>query len=494
MCCAFALRFFYFEAQPAVAQVSEPLTQILVAKRVIPSGVEITADSVVFQEVAVSEVPPGSLTSFAQVYRRLPAYPIPDGCPICEDLLHAPTVTAAQAAFLPLGSQFITLDVLHVRQGEKVFSTKETFATVLAADQNIDIRVVPRNDVQGKLADKKNEVLRAYASQDFKDRDSGELLLENVPIHQVQGQSHAGPSGLLKILLVLDKSEATKLTAAAKKGQLQIHVHQESEETAPQAIEIADVPDVPDVADSPEQPLLVSLPFEPLPIEVPTVSELMSHVSTEPDQEPVPLETVQKVLPEPKTAEIFDSVLPPAPLPDFPLPLLQANGISQNRDQESDSHAESYAAPDLVIQEKIRNDSPKIAFGPPTMRVVSEPTSVLPPSSSMNEPERESSSLGDSETVTTIPRTLQSLPFHSPGRVMSIRELQKDSSKQTVMPLDIPSLMSAPINIPGRMPGYSPFERRTYNVLRSEELSEALDELPTPPRLLQSFDSETQIR
>ena len=493
MCCAVALRFYYFDAAPAVVQTSEPLTKILVAKRTIPRGIAISADSVIFQEVAISEVPVGSLTSFAQVYRRQSAYPIPVGCPICEDLLQPLTATATQAAFMPLGSQFVTLDIVHVRQGEKVFSPKEPLSPVLVADQRVDIRVVPRNEVQGKLAERKNEVLRAYASQDLRDRESGELLLENVPIHQVQGQSDAHPTGSLKVFLILDKSEANKLTTAAKKGQLRIFVHQEPAATAPPSVEVADVSDV---ADSSEQTMLISLPFEPLPIDVPAVSDLMPSMSVESDPATTPIETAQKILPEPKTADIFDSVLPPAPIPDFALPFQQANEISQVLNQESDSPAES-SVTEVVVQEKIRNDAPKIAFSMPALRIVSEQTTTaLTSSLPTNASGQESSPHFYTETVSEVSHSLQSLQFHSPGKITPKRESLQSATKQTEMiatPTDISALTSIPRFIQEKIQGYSPFERRIHNI-SSNDVSESPNELLVPPRLLRSDDSGTQIQ
>jgi len=494
MCCAFTVRYLYFDAKPVVAKTSEPTMKILVAKRTIPSGVEITADFVVFQDVAVSEVPLGSLTSFAQVYRRQPAYPIPTGCPICEDLLVSPGEPTVQAAFLPLGSQIVALDVIHVRQGNKVFLPPQNLSTLLATDQRIDVRVVPRNEVQGKLAEKKNEVLRTFATQDFK--ESGELLLENVPIHRVQEQSNSGQTGSSKVLLVLDKNEETKLMAAAKRGQLRILVHQEPVKTASLPVEIATVSEI---AASSVQTLPVSLPFEPLPIEVPLVSAPLPSTSMEPVLV-APTEGIQKTFPAPKTLDIFDSVLPPAPIPvpDFVQSLQKsADEIPQNPDPQSDGHADASMS-ELVIKEKIRNDASILVFGTPALRIISERSAEQKPvpMNATNEPGQESSTFTDLGTVADCPRVFQSLPFRSPGKVTPTNENSKGATKQAetaVAPLELPLLMSLPI-ITEKVPGYSPFERRTYTVLLNEDLGESPDGLPTPPRLLRNSDLGTQTQ
>ena len=277
MCGAFALRFLYFEAVPAAAQTTEPQVKILIAKRAIPCNVKITADFVVFQEVAVSEVPLGAMTSFAQVYRRQTAYPIPAGCPVCEELLLPQSETATQTTFLPPGSQFVSLDVTHVWQGKKLFSAQEPLSTVLATNQGIDVRVV-LPEAQGRLAAKKNEVLRNFASHDF--RNSGDLVLTNVPIYQVQRQFVADHAGSVRdvLKLVLAKDDAAQLAAAARRGQLRIFVHQEPKQTVPPTVEIENLIEV---ADSTTQTLSFSLPFEPLPITVPSILERLPSVPVE---------------------------------------------------------------------------------------------------------------------------------------------------------------------------------------------------------------------
>ena len=504
MSCAFAVRFFYFEAKPVAIQTSEQKAKILVAKRTIPSGIEITADFTTFQEVAVSEIPPRALSSFAQVYRRQPAYPIPAGCPICEDLLIPCADAASQTAFVPVGSQFVTLDVVHVRQGDKVFLPKEPLSTVLAAGQHIDIHIVPRNEGQGKLTEMKNAVLRTFAAHDSK--NNGKLILEKIPIHQIQRLPVADHAGLAKdsLMLMLDKSEATKLTAATKKGQVRILVHQEAAKTLPQ---LAEIENVVEVAESPVQTLLISLPIEePLPMETSLVLEQSPSILVEPVPA-VPMEIVQNAVPAPQPADISDPV-PPAPVPalNFALLPVQTNKTPQNFDQQS----ESLVAPaplELIIEEKIpiRNDAPVITLGTSTLRVISDRPAERKPTltelSPTNESEQETIH-PYSETIVELPRITSTIQFLPPGKAAPTKEYPKETANRmesTMAPLDISPVMSPVPTIPqerAKVQGYSPWERRgIYTVPSDEDLGEnPKDELPPPPRLLRNINADTQAQ
>ena len=524
MCCAVAFRAFYFEAASTTIQTPEHKAKILVAKRTIPSGVEITGDFVAFQEVAVSEVPLGSLSSFAQVYRRQPAYPIPVGCPICEDLLLPHEEIAAQAAFVPTGSQFVALDIAHVRQGDQIFSPQKPLSAVLAADQRVDIRVVPP-EAHGRLAEKKNAVLRTFASQDF--RTGGELILENVPIHRIQRHAAFDHIGATKdsLMLMLDSHEAARLTAAAKRGQIRILVRRETA-NAPQPAEIKNIFDI---ADSPiqtaletaQQPTSVQTPPDSLPLEqplslnFPPSSEFPSPILTEVAAPTIPAEHVQKNAPAP--SDTFDTGLPPAPTPVMSSSTHDEDGIPQNPDR-IDRQLESpaiAAVPESITETKvaIRNDtvvnSLAAPIGPSPLRILSSerPLAEQNPAltrlpSPANEPGQAALSRPPSETVLGTPRVTNTIQFLTPGNIAPTKEHLQGIARRTepvvippimlpTMSQTIPSVIPMPTIAQEKVPGYSPFERRVYTVL-PEGFGENSEELPAPQRLLKNPDSATQ--
>jgi len=506
MCCAFALRFLYFEAMPVVVQAAEPTTMILVATRTIPSGIEITADFVAFQEVPISEVPPRILTCFAQVHRRQPAFPIPVGCPICEDMLLPHATTVPQTTFVPTGSQIVALDITHVRQGDRVFLPREPLSTVLADDQRIDIRVV-LPETQGRLAEKRNEVLRAFSSQDI--RNSGELVLENVPIHQIQRQfaTNLAGSAMDSLKLMLETSEAARLTAAARRGQLRIFVRQDEMPMPP-----SQPSDIFEIAESPVQTLSEPLSLvQPLSLDVPHVPAEHSPPKTEADSA-VPMEHVQRVAPVPAPAEadVFDPVLlPAATVATAILPLESAEEISQNIEQPSDSLA-VFAPLELPVKEAdaIRNEG-MITFGASFRNVPSAPGSAVEQnpsptrvSSLMDEPGQEALTRPHSELTAWTPRIANTIQFLPPRSIAPMREHSYEKTQQVesaimspVMPLIMPSAMPVPTATQERVPRYSPFERRIYTVLSSEDFGRSSgEELQAPQRLIRNSNSGTHTQ
>lgn len=485
MGCAFIVRALYFDAKPAVRQTSEPTTKILVATRTIPGGVEITADLVVFQEVPLSEVPLMALTNFAQVYRRQAAYPIPADCPICEDLLLPRIEVATQTAFIPTGSQFVTLDVDHIRQGDKVFSPIKPLSTVLAADQRIDVWVVPHEETQGRFAKMKNEVLRTHAAQDLK--NSGELVLESMAIHQIQRRSVADHTGSIKdsLVLLLNKNEEAKLTAAAKKGHIRILLHQ-NEATAQQPASGIDESGI----DLAEQPQPQDIVFEvPAALEQPPMPKKLTSTPAPEIGDP-PTEIVASLTSAPIPADTFDTTWSPSLRPAPNVAPLPAARELRNLDPPVNSVVESGLPENsLPVEEQtsIRNDAPVNSF-------IGLPKRVSPAERSLSQqPDLESQ-----ETAVGFPHVTHAIQFISPGHVASAQELAK-RPEVTVVPLSPPSVVPMPPLLIEKtsVPTYSsPFElRRVYTVQpdgNSKESSES--ELSIPPRLWRSFDTSTQTK
>jgi len=470
MGCALVIRWLYFEAQPVATQTSEPRMKILVATQTIPSGVEITADLVAFQDVPLSEIPAQALTDFADVYRRPAAYPIPVDCPICEDLLLPRSESATQAAFIPVGSQFVTFDVEHIRQGDRVFSPTQPLSTVLAADQRIDIWVISHMEAHGRFAEMKNEVLRSHAAQEL--QNSGQLLLENVPIHQIQRRTVADQAGSIKdsLMVLLDKTDGTRLTAAAKKGHIQIHLRR-NEETAPQQeLETA-------VAEQPQD----------ICIEVPVALEQAPEQPLEPRKlaSTSSPESITSIVPVPMPEGIFEAMLPPVanPAPDpfathAPVPGALPDGaplpvIRELRNFDSpEKTLSANSQPEKLIS--IRNDAPVNSFVGVPRRVGSTDHSLLQPP--------------DSATVVGVPRVTNAIQFVSPEQVASAQESAR-RPEVSAPPPALPLAVSTPPRLIDKknVPEYSPFEqRRVYTVLPSNNSEESSEVLHSPPRLWRS--------
>ena len=514
MSCALAVRYLHFEAKTVVKRnTAEPTTKILIAKHEIPSGVDITAEFLYFQEVSLSEVPLGALTSFNQAFRRQPAYPtIPEGCPICEDLLLPQSESTANAAFLPAGSQFVTLDVVNVRQGNQVFSPKHSLSTVISADQCVDIRVVPREETLGKLAEKKNAVLRNFASPDLRSR--GNLLLENVPIHRFQKQTGAGITGASKesLVLALNKNDAEKLATATKKGQIQIVAHQNGK-TVPKPLEpengsdSASADNVPDTTEVPSPTLRVSLPPEqPLPqnmafVQEGTASLQAEVISMDKRTAPVPVVDPFGVS---LTSPVQETTSSAASGMSTTLPSLDAQSLSPNSPSTLTMEAEEKIP--------IRNDAPVISFGGDNdlrkspAESPAESSKMATQTPSPDEPGFDALNRPFAETALGPPRISQSIQFIFPGNasITPARDYPQESKSRaaatpSAQPPVLPSAqsaavsaLSAPMVLPvpsaislGKtgVPSYTPFERRIYTVLPESPASDGSLELLPPPQI-----------
>ena len=222
---AFVVAYFTLDAKPVVAVDKGPTINILVAKEPIALGEEITAEAVVFQSVPVAELPEGAISNFFQAYRRRPAYPIPPGCPICEDLLIQKTTDAEQLVrYIPVGSQNVVLEIEQVRWDREGNDGLLPITQILSPEDCIDIRVVDRPSSQGELVERKNNILRTYALDKTEQKEEiGELVLENVPIHDVRSNSHTVDGRQYQtVSLLLETDQVEKLYQAARDGRLRI--------------------------------------------------------------------------------------------------------------------------------------------------------------------------------------------------------------------------------------------------------------------------------
>ncbi|MDR0610278.1 MAG: Flp pilus assembly protein CpaB [Planctomycetaceae bacterium] len=231
--CAFIVRYYMFEAKPVPIVERQPTIKILVAKQTIPQGSEITAEAITFVEVPITELPVAAITNFSQVYRRRSAYPISIGCPICEDLLlpYQEKELGAEK-YIPAGMQIVSLEIEQILLNDQVVEPSTPIADRLSPDQRIDIRMFPQEKSQGEFSERKNQLLKTYLSKN-EIAEQGELLLENIEIHQIQRQFSPNnrQRSIQTLTLVLGKDEAAQLTSAARKGRLRIVLHRRPNQT-----------------------------------------------------------------------------------------------------------------------------------------------------------------------------------------------------------------------------------------------------------------------
>jgi len=330
---AFAVAYFTFDAKPAAVVDKGPAIKILVAKLPIAVGEEISAEAVVFQDVPVCELPDGAITSFFRAYRRRPAYPISPGCPICEDLLIPKTVDSEETVkYIPAGSQIVVLEVEQVRLSRDSGDARLPITQVLSTEDSVDIRVVSRQDSQGEMIERKNNILRIYAPEKSEQKEEiGELILENIPLHDVRssGQAIEGKQ-YQTVSLLLENDEVEKLYQAVRDGRLRIALHTEPE---PEPIE------------------------EPKPESLQAVTESEPTVEAQPVVKALPMvEPEPEFHPEPKTVRLIA-----APIEEQPFVAVEVS-VANEETKTPISPTISFASP--KVSTSIKNEPLIVAKSP----------------------------------------------------------------------------------------------------------------------------------
>jgi hypothetical protein len=186
--------------------------------------------------------------------------------------------------------------------------------------------------------------------------------------------------------------------------------------------------------------------------------------------------------------------------------------ISQNVEQPLDSLAifAPMESPTKNV-DAIRNEG-MITFGTSFRNVpkatgtaVGQNQTPTRASSLMDEPGEEALTRPHPELTIAAPRISNTIQFLTPNNSVPVKEHPQETAQQIesaimspvmplLMPLVMPSAMPAPAT-QERVPRYSPFERRVYTVLSSEDFSNSSDvELQAPQRLIRSSDSGAQTR
>jgi Flp pilus assembly protein CpaB len=340
--CAFIVRHYKFEAKPVPIVVQGPTVKILVAQKAIPQGAEITAIAVAFVEVPIAEVPSEAATNFTQVSRRQAVFPIPVGCPICEDLLLPPVDADSETAkYLPAGMQSVSLEIEQIRLGENISELTVPITDYLTSDRKVDIRILPKEKT-GSLVERKNQLIKAFMPKN-EVIEKGKLFLDNFEIHQITSQPTIdGKRSIQTLTLLLEKENAEKLTIAARKGRIRVVPHRQTvdihgspesetvtagniteEETIAVTSSLQPFPQSGEVSEESEEEVNPPLAISPNTAALPTNSDISE---TGHDIEPVLNRTKllfvpSQILPEEHREKVHNDVLSimDAPLPEFSL-------------------------------------------------------------------------------------------------------------------------------------------------------------------------------
>ncbi|MDR0521702.1 MAG: hypothetical protein LBH00_07595 [Planctomycetaceae bacterium] len=321
MCCAFTVRNCILEPwkNSAGKKAEDRTVKILIAKRTIPVGKEITGTDVFYQEIPRSEIPPYSIPLFSQVYRRSPAYPIPAGCAICDDML-TPAAASEETAFIPAGNRLVDIDITPVyeKNGGK------PALPPITADLRVDVWSIPRiQERAGKLNKRRNEL---FVNNGLREKGK-QLLLENVPVFSIRG-SRRNPdlASAGSIRLMLKKEEFAKLAAEARHRDIRISPRPNTDLLIAEnpAVEIP-AAETPAVAPAPAEPLVAEQPIPPAPVPAPLPDEVqipaeteIAAVNTQTVETPVAESAESVADANPKQPETAVQNHTPVPVPESP--------------------------------------------------------------------------------------------------------------------------------------------------------------------------------
>jgi hypothetical protein len=172
----------------------------------------IDASHIRYQSAVIEEVPERTLTNFNSVSGRKAIYSIPEGCPICEEMIADSLVKESDSKlFVPPGYRVVPIRIAKTNGKPTSFVPGEL----------TDIAIVPRQP-SGSLAEKRNTVLGITPSS------KREVLFEKVTVFSTRAlvaESADGRSSdaqLDEVSVLLTQSQLDTLVRQSQLGTLRL--------------------------------------------------------------------------------------------------------------------------------------------------------------------------------------------------------------------------------------------------------------------------------
>ena len=280
---AFLVGLVWFPLKPVAVPKEVPKSQILVAKKDIPAGTVLYADSVQYDFVPNNRIPIGATNNFFRIYAHKTLNPISQGSPICDlDIEETLVSPMENSGNIPVGMNLVRVQIDRI-QGTPITNTASRFiegafsvdflAGSLKPNDLVDLMVL---ETSQKLADLGGNVFI---------RKSPKLVASGIQVHSAvempskpsspwvnEGTSVEYPS----LMLLMTPEQINLARTAAKEGRLQVFSHQVEEKTIAQttgpslaepAVNVASQVDLPKIEANTLQsgeimPVAVTLPVE----------------------------------------------------------------------------------------------------------------------------------------------------------------------------------------------------------------------------------------
>lgn len=270
-----AATFFWAKPNASKKVDNRPRTEVIVAKHDIQVGSRLDASMIRYQSAVIDEVPDRAIFNFGALNGKKTIYTIPEGCPICEEMLaDFQTQETESKAFIPPGYRVVPIQV------EKVHGSAASFVPGSQAD----ITVIPHQR-SGSLIEKKNAVLGITPAE------SREVVFEKVSVFSVRSivadasQNASGVAQVEEVTVLLTPAQLETLTRQSRQGMLRLSPVVDQPEPLPNFNEA--------IA---KQPVLEEVASVPLPPTAPPTT--VAAVPELPVAAPVVVRQTQPILPE----------------------------------------------------------------------------------------------------------------------------------------------------------------------------------------------------
>lgn len=234
---AFLVGLVWFPLKPQSLHKEVPCSQVLVAKRDIPSGAKLSAEMLEFRFVPVESVPVGSTTDYLALYGRKTLYPISQGSPLSDlDLACSPSENEEDG--IPAGMKVVSIKIDRV-QGVRVEGIP-SFSSDLQwiSPENLAKTIQVNDRVDLLLIETAQKTEANFSNGNTDSQSQGFVFTRNPPKTLISGLEVYSTSSLnttekknaeTSISVLMSKDQLQLAKNAAKEGRLQIVLHSKEE-------------------------------------------------------------------------------------------------------------------------------------------------------------------------------------------------------------------------------------------------------------------------
>ena len=254
---AFLVGLVWFPLNPVAVSKEVPQSRILVAKKDIPAGTVLYADSVQYDFVPNDRIPVGATSDFFQVYARKTLNPIIKGSPICDlDMGGTFSGSYENNESIPSGLSLVRILINRV-QGIPIsgvlpcigmtFSV-DSLAGSLKSNDLVDLMVL---ETSQKLASAET----AASGKKSSDGSGGvfirkppKLLASGIRVYssvEVPQKTNSTPAEYPSLTLLMSQEQISLAKTASKEGRLQVCPHPIEEKSIPKIANLCPVWDQP---------------------------------------------------------------------------------------------------------------------------------------------------------------------------------------------------------------------------------------------------------